>query len=236
MTVALPFVGSIGQQSAWVNGPARDTIKGAVAIKRDTGEAIETSIPYQGWGLCCDVNQPESPAAVRIITTGRAIKKGIRRGDNIDHASHADGAMREAEVIIGASLVKGVLVHRPKVGKDSLIAVRIVRGTKLFIGRARIAAGDTVAVLGPGPPHRVAHRDVECVWHKHIPALSHRYIEDLASTRWRSAYGGPSVLIHNVNGMGGSLFLVRCADVFVTRSSLRQKYRRKRGCQQKGDS
>src|SRR5207248_6181423 len=97
------------------------------------------------------------------------------------------------------------------------------------------AAGDTVAVTGPGPSHRVAYRDVDLVRHKH-ETRSHGHIDNLAGTRWHAAHGRVPVLIHNVDGVGGGLFLVRCANVSVTRFSLRQKYRRKRDCEQRGDS
>ena len=88
--------------------------------------------------------------------------------------------MRVAEVRIDAGLGKRVLINCAHVGKNSRRAVRIVRGTKLRIYRARRAAGDTVAALGPGPSHGVAYRDVDCIRHKHIATLSHCYIENLA--------------------------------------------------------
>jgi hypothetical protein len=133
-------------------------------------------------------------------------------------------------------LRKSVLINESVVGKSSRIAVDVIRGTKLPIDGARIAAGDAVPVLGPGPPHCVAHRNVECVWHKHIASLSHRHIENLTATRWDAAHRWLAVLICNMDGVGGGLFLVPCANVFVTRSGLRRKHRRKRRCQQKGES
>src|SRR4029077_13468759 len=65
-----------GQQSAWgVSGSSGNTIKGTCAIKRDAGEAIETSIPDKRCALVRDVNPPESPAAAGIVAAGRAIKE-----------------------------------------------------------------------------------------------------------------------------------------------------------------
>ena len=135
--------------------------------------------------------------------------------------------MRSAEIIKGASLIKGVLVDRPCAGKDSQVAVHIVRRTILSIGRARIAARDAVAASGPSPPYRIAHQDVNCVRHKHQAALPHRYVYNLTSTRWHTAYGRSAVLIHNMNGVGGRMRLLGGGDAPVARFSLRRKYQRK---------
>jgi len=63
----------------------------------------------------------------------------------------------DAKVIKGAGLSKGVLINKGLVGKA---AGRIVRGTKLPIGGAGLAAGDAVAVAKPGPPDRISDRDI----------------------------------------------------------------------------
>src|SRR5439155_22880646 len=120
-----------GDQSALLSACSRDTIKRAVASKRDATETIETGVSDKGCALVRDVNQPESPPTGGIIAAGRAIKKSRGSWQDIYHPCHANSAVREAEVIIGAGVRKCMLVHRPKVGKDSLIAVRIVRGTEL---------------------------------------------------------------------------------------------------------
>ena len=137
-----------------MSGSSGNTIKGTYAIKRDATKAIKTSIPDKKCALCCDVNQPEPATAAGINIAGRAVKYGIRRGDNIDHAGHANSAVREAEVIIGAGLVKGVLYNRSFAGKGALVAVRIVRGTKLFIG----VHGSPLVTLWP--PSAQVHRTV----------------------------------------------------------------------------
>src|SRR5438128_11206115 len=97
--------------------------------------------------------------------------------------------MRVAEVGIDARFRKSVFINRAYVGKNSRGAVRIVRGTKLRIDKARRSAGDTVAALGPCPPHCVAYRNVDCVWYKDIAPLSHCDVEDLASTSRHAAHG-----------------------------------------------
>ena len=136
-----------------------------------------------------------------------------------------------AEVRINAWLRKGVLVNRALVGKNSRSAVRIVRRTKLRIGDARRTAGDTVAALGPGPSHRVAYRDVDCVRDEHIATLPHRHIDNLTSTRWHAAHGRVGRFDPQSGSRDGGPFLLRRRDAFVARFSLRQKYNRKHRCQ-----
>ena len=143
--------------------------------------------------------------------------------------------MRMAEVRIDAWLRKGVLINRPLAGKNSRGTVRIVRRTKLRINLARRAAGNTVATLGPGPSHRVARRDVECVWYKHIAALPDSHIKNLAA-RWDAAHGRSPVLIHNSDPRASRLFRLRRVQTFVTGPSLRRKYQRKSCRQAKGKS
>ena len=144
--------------------------------------------------------------------------------------------MRKAEVRKGAGLRKSVRIDEACIVKSSLIAVRIIRGTKLAVRSARIAAGDAVVVAGPGPAHRVTHRDIDCIRHKDEAALPHCYIYNLTATRWHATHSWPSILIHNVKGMDGGRLLLRDRDGSVTRFSSQRKYRRKCCCQQKGDS
>ena len=169
-----------GHQSALVVAPAGDAVKCTAAIKRDAAQAIKTSIPDKGCALDCDVNQPEAPAAVGIIAAGRAVKNGIRSGGDIDHARHAESAVREAEIRIRAGLRKSVFINELVVGKSSGVAVRIIRGTKLPIDGARIAAGDTVAVTKPGPSNGIADRDICCGRRKRETICPYRNIENLA--------------------------------------------------------
>jgi hypothetical protein len=70
--------------------------------------------------------------------------------------------MRVAEVIKGAGLRKSVLINESVVGKSSLVAVHIIRGTKLSIDYARIATGDAVAATKPGPSNGITDRDICC--------------------------------------------------------------------------
>ena len=101
-----------------------------------------------------------------------------------------------AEVRIDTWLGKRVFVNRAYVRKNSRGAVRIIRGTKLRIDKARRSAGDAVAAFGPGPPNRVAHGDVDRVRYEHIAALPYGYIDNLAGSRWNAIDGWPSVLVH----------------------------------------
>src|SRR5581483_5708646 len=105
------------------------------------------------------------------------------------------------EVIIGASRCKSMLINRACVGKDAQVAVCIVRRTKLFVGCAGIAAGDTVATASPGPSHRVACEDGDCVWRKREtwPDL---HIDNLAGTGWHAVHCRSTVLIHYVDLVG----------------------------------
>jgi hypothetical protein len=131
--------------------------------------------------------------------------------------------VRGAEICKGAGLRKSVRINEACVVKSSLVAVHIIRGTVLSVGSARIAAGNTVVVAGPGPSHSVAHRDVDCVRHKHEPALPDRYIYNLTSARRHAAHRRVAVLIHNVNGGGRLMLLLRCGGASVTRFSVRRK-------------
>ena len=96
---------------------------------------------------------------------------------NIDHARHANRAVRRTKVRKSARLRKSVLVNRTCVGKRPCLAIGVVRRTKLSIDRTRIAAADTMAAAGPGPPNRVANMNIERVRRKR-EALPHRDIEN----------------------------------------------------------
>jgi hypothetical protein len=141
--------------------------------------------------------------------------------------------MRVAEVMKGAGLSKGVLINEACIAECPRLTVRIIRRTKLSIDGARHATGDAVAAGGPGPPHRVADRDVDRVRNKYEAALSHRYVEDLIANRWQAADCWPAVLIDDIDAVGGGLLFLRRRDASVSRFSLRRKYQRKGRCQQK---
>jgi hypothetical protein len=106
--------------------------------------------------------------------------------------------VRGAEIRKIASRGKSVLVDRTCIGERSRGAVRIIRGTKLPVYRARNPTGDTVAAAGPGPSHCIACRDVECVWHKR-ETLPHRHVKNLARSRWRNVGDWLSVVIDNLD-------------------------------------
>ena len=90
--------------------------------------------------------------------------------------------MRKTEVGKGAGLRKIMGINEACAVKSSLVAVHIIRRTELSIGRTRIAAGNAMAVAGPGPAHCITHRDVSCVRHKHKPPLPDCYIYNLTGT------------------------------------------------------
>jgi hypothetical protein len=77
--------------------------------------------------------------------------------------------MDTAEIRKSASLCKSEFVNKALVGSHARGAVRVIRGTEHPIRRAGrgIATGDTVAAGRPGPSHCIAHRDIDCVRHKH---------------------------------------------------------------------
>jgi len=144
--------------------------------------------------------------------------------------------MREAEVIKGAGLRKSVRINEVYVVKNSLVAVHIIRGTKLSIDGARRAAGDAVAASKPGPSNGITDRDICCRRRERQTIYPNRNVKDLARTRWHAVDDGPAILIYNMNGVGGGLFLLRSDDVSVARLSLRRKHERKRQCQGESDS
>jgi hypothetical protein len=134
--------------------------------------------------------------------------------------------MRKAEIRKITRLRESVLVNKSLAGKNPLVAIHIIRGTKLPISGARIAAGDTVAAIGPGPPHRVAHRDVDLARIKR-ESRSDLHIENLTATRRHAAHGWSSILIYDVDGMDVGALVLRRGEIFVVRIGLRQKYNRK---------
>src|SRR5262249_820072 len=130
---------------------------------------------------------------------GSARPRATATARNIDYSSHTDSAMDTAEIRKTTSLRKSEFINKTLAGSHACGAVRVIRRTKLpirYAGRG-VATGDTVAALRPGPPHRVAHRDVDCVRHKHIAALPHRNIENLTRGRGHAAHDRPPALIHN---------------------------------------
>ena len=143
------------------------------------------------------------------LGVGVGVGVGVGPAATLNDTSHSESAMRNAKVRKGAGLRKGMRINEACIVKSSLVAVHIIRGAISSVGCARIAASDTVVITSPRPPYGVAHRNVDCVGHKHEAALPHRYVEDLTSTRWHTAYCWSAVLIDNANGGGRGLFLLR---------------------------
>jgi hypothetical protein len=116
--------------------------------------------------------------------------------------------MQEAKVRVSASLRKRVFVNEPCIRKNSSVTVRVIRRTELPVGCVTSAAGNTVVVAAPGPPHRVADRDVECVRHKPdwVSRRSYSHIENLAASQAPAAWHLTAVLIDNPDGRKSELF------------------------------
>jgi hypothetical protein len=147
------------------------------------------------------------------------------RRRNIDHTGHSSKAVQSAEVRVSASLRKRVLVNEPCVRKNSSVTVRVIRRTELPISCARRAAGDTVVIAAPGPPHRVADRDVECVRHKPycVSRRPHRHIENLAASQSSTASHLTAVLIDNPDDWNSALFSCRASVAVVVGFSCGQE-------------
>ena len=156
---------------------------------------------------------------------------GRRR--NIDHTGHSSKAVQSAEVRVSASLRKRVLVNEPCIRKNSSVTVRVIRRTELPISCARRAAGDTVVIAAPSPPHRVAERDVECVRHKpyFVSRRAHRHIENLAASQPPAAWHLTAVLIDNPDGRKNALFSCGGGAPIVAGFGCRQECRRDEHCQ-----
>ena len=135
--------------------------------------------------------------------------------------------MRVAKVIKGAGLREGVLINEIRIIESARLTVRIIRGTELSIDRARIAAGDAMAVTMPGPPDGITDGDIYFGRRKRETIQPYRDVEDLAATRWHAADHWPTVLIYNPDGVSGDVVELCCRDVSVAGCSLRRKYHRK---------
>ena len=88
----------------------------------------------------------------------------VRR--NINHASHAHGAVCSAKVIIRSGLRKGEFIDCPRIRKNSLATVHVARRTKQPVSHAINSAGDTVTVADPGPRHDIMYMNVKCARYK----------------------------------------------------------------------
>ena len=154
------------------------------------------------------------------------------RRHNIDHASHSSKAVQSAEVRVSACLRKRVLVNEPCVRKNSSVTVRVIRRTELPISCARRAAGDTVVIAAPGPPHGVTHEDVECVRHKpyFVSCRPHRHIENLAASQSSTASHLTSVLIDNPDDWNSALFSCGVSVAVVVGFSCGQECHSKQHC------
>ena len=101
---------------------------------------------------------------------------------DVNHSSHSSKAVQGAEILVHARLRKSELIDEPCVVKDSGVTVHVIRRTKLPIGGAGRATGDTVKIALPSPAHGVAHADVDGIRHKteFVSYRSHCHIKNLA--------------------------------------------------------
>src|SRR5436305_12011821 len=143
--------------------------------------------------------------------------------------------MDTAEIRKTASLCKSEFISKTLAGSHALAAVRVTRRTKQVIRGAGNTTGDTMAARGPGPPHGVAHRDVDCVRHKHVAALPHRDIDNLAGAP-HAAHGRPAVLIENLNALCATLLVRRGTGLPITRFSSNHNCDGRDRCDRKNQS
>jgi len=127
---------------------------------------------------------------------------------DVNHAGHSSKAVYEAEILVHAGLRKSELIHEPCIVKDSGVTVHVIRRTKLPIGGAGRATGDTVRIALPGPAHRVAHADVDGIWHKteFVSYRSHYHIKNLAPNISLSTWNLASVLIDDADYRSRAVF------------------------------
>src|SRR5205823_5461263 len=113
-----------------------------------------------------------TPANSGLLRTRPRCRTGPRCGrgpycwQDINHSSHSSKAVYGAEILVHAGLRKSELIHEPCVVKDSGVTVHVIRRTKLPIGGAGRATGDTMKIALPGPAHGVADADVDGIRHK----------------------------------------------------------------------
>jgi hypothetical protein len=153
------------------------TIRAVEAVDAPFGSPVTTPF-YQG--TCRRVNLVRDPIRGALaltsnfsISADRSLRCRPRRwrwacpggrvyrlkGKDVDGATHAVFTVRKTEVGISARMAKGVLINGACIGKNSPVAVRIIRRTKLAIRFARRAAGNTVTAAHPSPPNCVARDD-----------------------------------------------------------------------------
>jgi len=162
-------------------------------------------------------------------------RRGIGSSRRVDMhcACHPSKAVQSAEVRKSAGLCKSVLVNSACIGKDSCVAIHVVRRTKFAIGSARGAAGNTVVIAAPGPSHCVAHRNGDRVGDKayFVSLRSYRYIENLATGRASTTLYRPAVLIYDPDACTGVPYRYGTTRALIARLNWRQECHYKKNCQ-----
>ena len=165
-----------------------------------------------------------TPANSGLLRTRPRCRTGPRCGrgpycwQDINHSSHSSKAVYGAEILVHAGLRKSELIHEPCVVKDSGVTVHVIRRTKLPIGDAGLATGNTVKIAGPGPAHSVAHADVDGIRHKteFVSYRSHCYIKNLAPNVSLSTRSLASVLIDDADCRSCPVFRCRVTTLVVS--------------------
>src|ERR1051325_416264 len=109
--------------------------------------------------------------------------------------------MQGAVVLVRAGLGESILVHKSGVVQSSRFTVCVIMRTELPVGCAGCATGYAVRIAGPGPPHSVAHANIDGVRHEleFVSFWSHCHIENLAPCVSLPSRSLASVLINDVH-------------------------------------
>lgn len=145
----------------------------------------------------------------------------------MNHPGHSAKAVQRAEIVIRAGLRKSELKDESCLAKDSGVTVHVIGRTKLPIGCAGCATGDTVKIALPSPADGVAHGDIDGIRHKTeiVSGRSHHHIKDLAAKISLSTGNWTSVLIDNADRR--HIVLIGC--VVLARSNAANRSVRRTG-------
>ena len=100
------------------------------------------------------------------VGRGRGLGRGRTAGKTLTTPVIAAKQCKAQKYWYMPGCVKVNSYTKPCVVKDSGLTVHVIRRTKLPIGGAGRATGDTVRIARPGPAHGVAHADVDDIRQK----------------------------------------------------------------------
>ena len=161
----------------------------------------------------------------------RRIALALGRRD-VNDSSHSSKAVQGAEILVHARLRKSEFIHEPCVVKDSGVTVHVIRRTKLPIGGAGRATGDTVRIAGPSPAHGVAYADGDGIRHKSefVFQRSHCHIKNLAPNVSLSTRSLAPILIDYADRCNRLNFRSCVRNLFVPCLSGPQEYNNQQHC------